>query len=135
MLEDTRYEFDNINHSNNQLKIETKDKINTINNMKVEIDILSEQIRCLNKDKKNLNCLIKLISNSSNELNRLVLECLGLYETISQTERDKIKLESNMLQLDLNKSVDDNSTLAEIRKEKEQIRQLLYDYDRRISNI
>jgi chromosome segregation ATPase len=118
---------------------DNRNKFNMLKTYNFQIDALEERIVVLVKEKKYLESLINRLSRShpSSEMHRLMNDILDINDGLSQLEREKIKVENslNYIELEFKHLQEENKTQdfsTELRKEREQLKQLSYDYERKI---
>jgi chromosome segregation ATPase len=115
------------------------DKYNLLKTYNFQIDALEERIIVLVKEKKYLESLINRLSRShpSSEMHRLMNDILNINDGLSTLEREKIKVDNSLslIELEFKQYQDQNRTTdfgTDLRKEREQLKQLSYEYERKI---
>jgi hypothetical protein len=136
---------------NEELMLEKNEKIGKISNANFQIDALEERIVIVVKEKRYLESLLQRIAKShpSPEISRIVNEIMNLTDTLSQLERDKIKISDSISHLNESESIakgpkdsreilqdtnlNTNQTLENsIRREKENLKLLSNEYEKKI---
>jgi len=136
---------------NEELLLEKNENNGKLSNADFQIGALEERIVIVVKEKRYLESLLQRVAKShpSPDIARTVNEIMNLTDTLSQLERDKIKISDSISHLNESESItkgnkdsreilqqtniNTNQTLENsIRREKENLKLLSNEYDKKI---
>jgi chromosome segregation ATPase len=105
-----------------------------------QVDALEERIVILVKEKKYLESLLNRVSKSHpiKDTNRIVNQIMNITDSLAQLERDRFKIEDNIIKLEEtsvrgNNSKTDLKLEKSLQMEKDNLKSLTYDYDKKIN--
>jgi chromosome segregation ATPase len=120
--------------SNNETMIsDIREKDQMLTNASFQVEALEERIVILVKEKKYLETLLMRVAKShpAREVNKIVNEIMNFNDTLAQLERDRIKIEDSIIQLDAG-CRNENENKAS-KKEKGNLKALTFEYDAKIN--
>lgn len=130
-----------LNDTNESVYREIRSKDHLLNNASFQVEALEERIVVISKEKQYLESLLIRVSKShpDGDMYRLVNDIMNLNDSLAQLERDKLKVEDNIVQVEDKKDMSSSRSSftkldQSMRSGKDILKTLLYEYDRQIAD-
>jgi hypothetical protein len=139
-LNDKKFELVKLNDMNNELVHDNCKMNNLLRNYNVQTDALEDRILMISNEKKYIEELILKVTKYSlpSNLSQIINDIIITHESLSQLQRDKIKISNNIsfLEIEFMNNEDKNSELIyQMKSELDQLKHLLHEYNRKIGRF